>query len=141
MKPILLTLLLSLCFLPTLAKTKGEKAEAPKYQRIYVFGCGFTPGDSAVYLTEVQALDSAVIARKTSFLLHRDAYSRQMEHTFSAATGKRVTCALFFATKRAKAEKQYLKQRRRISKRKELVLKEIPTAGFTFTPVTEGTVH
>lgn len=100
---------------------------------IYAFGFGTCLGDTTVYLSEIQVLDSATINRKTGFLEQREVYSRQMEQALRQRYGKHFTCTIFYAEKKSKAEKQYVNLRKHLNKDKALRPEVLTGADFRFT--------
>lgn len=82
--------------------------------QVYIFGFSAAFTDSIVYMTNVQAVDSAWIDTKTKFLLGRDSYTYQLKNFFTQKQNlQNRTCMVFFATDRSDAEKKYLKMKRK----------------------------
>ncbi len=103
---------------------------------VYAFGFGTCLGDSIVYLTTIQPIDSAKTNRKTGFLIERNAYSAEMEQNLRRKYGQHFTCAVFYDTKKDKLEKQYLKLRKQLARDKSVRLEELPPTDFAFSAVT-----
>lgn len=107
LKYITLTLFL------TAFSAAGVQAKPVKAQ-LYLFGFSASFKDSVVYVTEIQELKDAWIDNKTEFLLGRDNYSYQLKEylTEHIQQPDRV-CMVFYATSKAKAEKQLAKLKRK----------------------------
>jgi len=117
-------------FSASTAAAKGKDSQA-----VYAFGYATCLGDSAVYLSAIQVLDSAQIAPKTGFLVQRADYSRQLEQAMKARFGKSYTCAIFFNATRSKLEKSYLEVKRRAERDKAHKVYTLAPEDFKFTPV------
>ena len=101
--------LLLLALLITLGATTAEaKPEKPK--RLYMFGFAASFKDSTIYITDIQDVTGGWIDSKTKFLIDREQYSEQMR-TYLAEKANQPgrVCVVFFATKKKKSEKQYVK--------------------------------
>lgn len=123
--------LLSAFSLPLMAQKKEAKG-------LYAFGFATCLGDSAVYLTGIQHLDSATVNKKNGQVVHREYYARQLEKVLGDQyLGKHYTCAMFFAKDKAKLEKQYTNLRKSLTKEKGVVVDEKTVAAFRFVPVVE----
>lgn len=93
------------------AKDKPEKdKEKSKTTTIYMFGVGAAFGDSVVYITDVNRVDSVVYEKKTGYLKNRADYSMQLKEYLEKKLGlERRTCAVFYSDSKAKADKKYQK--------------------------------
>ena len=93
------------------AKDKPEKdKEKKKTTTIYMFGVGAAFGDSVVYITDVNRVDSVVYEKKTGYLKDRADYSMQLKEYLEKKLGlERRTCAVFYSDSKAKADKKYQK--------------------------------
>ena len=111
-------------------------ASAQKKATIYAFGFAGSFTDSVVYITDVQRIDSASLAKKTMFLIDRSKYSKQLKDYMETSLQQpRRTCAFFYDTKRQKVEKTFAKMKKRYLKDKTLLVKFIGTDQFTFKAV------
>lgn len=109
-------------------------AMAETRDKVYVFGYATCLGDSVIYLSAIQPLDSAIIDHKTKFLNYREDYARQMENALQKIYGKHFTSALVFSSQRSRLEKKYVKLRRYYNK-KPIRIEEVPTTTFHFIPI------
>jgi len=93
------------------------EAKPLKTNSVYMFGFSASFKDSVIYVTDIQNVPGAWIETKNKFLMGRDNYSYQMDNylTDSLKQEKRV-CMVFFALKKKKAEKQYLKLMKKYKK-------------------------
>ena len=93
------------------AKDKPDKdKEKSKTTTIYMFGVGAAFGDSVVYITDVNRVDSVVYEKKTGYLKDRADYSMQLKEYLEKKLGlERRTCAVFYSDSKAKADKKYQK--------------------------------
>lgn len=107
---------------------------------LYMFGFASSFNDSTVYFTEIQRVDSAWIDTKTGFLYSRDNYSFQLRDHLKTDDHEFPTCAVFFAEKRKKIEKKYLKLKKRYTvKEGDFTVKYIDTNSFSFNGITPDT--
>ena len=106
LKYIVLTLLVCVAM--------GAEAKTVKARHMYVFGFAASFKDSVVYMTEIQDVQGALYDTKTKFLLGRDSYSDQLKTYFKEKMklSDRV-CMVMFSTSKKKAEKKYLKLRKK----------------------------
>ena len=106
MKYIVLTLLVCVAM--------GAEAKTVKARHMYIFGFAASFKDSVVYMTEIQDVQGAMYDKKTKFLLGRDSYSDQLKTYFKEKKqmSDRV-CMVMFSTSKKKAEKKYLKLRKK----------------------------
>lgn len=120
---------LLLCAAPGYAQKQGKT--------VYAFGYATCLGDSAIYLSTIQPLDSAQLQPKTGFLLHRSAYTAQMQQTLNGKYGKHFTCAIFFSDNQKKIEKEFSKIRHEAEKTDGCTLQILPLADFRFTAISD----
>ena len=106
LKYIVLTLLVCVAM--------GAEAKTVKARHMYIFGFAASFKDSVVYMTEIQDVQGALYDTKTKFLLGRDSYSDQLKTYFKEKMklSDRV-CMVMFSTSKKKAEKKYLKLRKK----------------------------
>ena len=92
----------------------GAEAKTVKARHMYIFGFAASFKDSVVYMTEIQDVQGALYDTKTKFLLGRDSYSDQLKTYFKEKMklSDRV-CMVMFSTSKKKAEKKYLKLRKK----------------------------
>lgn len=91
------------------AEDKPEKGKS-KTTTIYMFGVGAAFGDSVVYITDVNRVDSVVYEKKTGYLKNRADYSMQLKEYLERKLGlEKRTCAVFYSDSKANADKKYQK--------------------------------
>ena len=95
------------------AMTTGAMAKNVKVPHVYIFGFSASFQDSTVYMTEIQDLQGAWMDKKTKFLLGRDNYSYQLSNHFNEQGQPNRVCMVFFSTSKSKAEKKYLKMKKK----------------------------
>jgi len=96
--------------------TIGASAKPLKTQ-VYMFGFSASFKDSVIYATDIQNIEGAWIDSKTKFLLGRDLYSIQLkEYLADKLQQPGRICIVFYATKKKKAEKQFLKLMKKYQK-------------------------
>jgi hypothetical protein len=106
-----LTLAFAFCTLSLLNIQQAQAKKRPVPQ-IYMFGFSASFNDSIIYITDIQAVDSAWVEEKTNFLQNRNLYSQQLQDYLSASMHPNRVCIVIYALKREEAEKKYLKMRR-----------------------------
>lgn len=85
------------------------EAKKIKVPHVYMFGFSASFQDSTIYITDIQDVPDAWMDTKSKFLLGRDSYSYQLKNYLTDQQQPNRVCMVFFATKKAKAEKQYAK--------------------------------
>ena len=107
LKYILFALLLA----GTAMETSAKKV---KTKSMFMFGFSASFKDSTVYITDIQNVEGAWYDTKTKFLLGRDSYSYQLkQHMTDQMSQPNRVCMVFYATNKKKAEKQYLKLKKK----------------------------
>ena len=115
---------------PKAKKEKKVKIEEPK--RVYMFGVAENFNDPTIYLTDVQHLDSLVIAPDGSLLNHAG-YSLQLKVYLEGTLNEiNQTCAVIYSDKKKKLDKRFTKTRKKYEADKNKTLKRIGTDVFTF---------
>lgn len=132
MRKIIL-LFIALVIMMGVSAKKKQKNAGPEVIPVYMYGLSASFNDSTVYLTDVQVVDSAYLIKK-SFLGGLTEYTGQMNSYFIKKTGDRRTNAVFFSKDRKKAEKAYLKLRKRYSAG-DVKLEMLPIGEFVFKSV------
>ena len=132
LKYIVLTLLVCVAM--------GAEAKTVKARHMYVFGFAASFKDSVVYMTEIQDVQGALYDTNTKFLLGRDSYSDQFKAHFKEKMqlSDRV-CMVMFSTSKKKAEKKYMKLRKKYMGDKKrpstYEVRYVTTQDFQFEPV------
>jgi len=114
----------------SLSAKKNKSNDLSKVAAVYMYGLSSSFNDSTVYLTDIQIVDSAYQTGK-HFLGGLREYRGQMDNYFTAKMGERRTNTVFFKWDRKKAEKAYLKLRKRYNKAK-IELKPLPEGEMKF---------
>lgn len=104
-------------------------------QTIYMYGFAASYNDSTVYFTEIQSVDSAYIDSKTKFLYGRSDYSYQLRNYLDGIGFKDAVCITSFAPTLKKAEKKYLKLRKKYLEGGRYTIKYIKTSEFSYQPI------
>lgn len=101
--------------------------------KVYMFGFALSLTDSVVYLTDVQAVDSAQVEKKYGFLYGRSLYAAQLQsHIENTHNKPNTTCVVFFNPKKSKLEGEYIEIRKRYSKDKDVILTPVGVDAFQF---------
>jgi hypothetical protein len=129
---MLLTLLVSVAM--------GADAKQVQVPHMYMFGFAASFKDSVVYMTEIQDVQKVWYDKKTKFLLGRDNYSAQLkEHFREKMQMPDRVCVVVFAKSMKKAEKKYLKMRKKYlgdaKHPSTYEVRYITTQDFKFEPV------
>ena len=132
LKYMLLTLLVSVAM--------GAEAKQVQVPHMYMFGFAASFKDSVVYMTEIQDVQKVWYDKKTKFLLGRDNYSAQLkEHFREKMQMPDRVCVVVFAKSMKKAEKKYLKMRKKYlgdaKHPSTYEVRYITTQDFKFEPV------
>lgn len=94
------------------AKTNNDEDNEKKQKTtsVYMFGIGAAFGDSLVYITDINKVDSVVYVKKTGYLKDRADYSIQLKEYLEKKLGlEKRTCAVFYSDSKAKLDKKYQK--------------------------------
>ncbi len=95
----------------------GVSAKSLKTNQVYMFGFSASFKDSIVYVTDIQHVEGAWIETKNKFLLGRDNYSYQLKNYLTDSLNQQDRiCMVFYALKKKKAEKLYLKLMKKYKK-------------------------
>jgi hypothetical protein len=133
MKLIKLTLLALLMTLATAVDAKQVKAP-----HVYMFGFSGSFTDSLIYLTDIQDVQQVWVDTKTKFLLGRDNYSYQLKNYLSENLQQpNRVCVVFFAKSKKKAEKMYVKLRKKYlnNPKASYDIRYISEQEFKFEPI------
>lgn len=139
MKKIVFLLLLAFAFMPMMAGPKGKKERVEETGgkvpgKVYIFGCSSAFGDSVIYITDIQELDSTALSKKTKFLPYRSDYSMQLKEKLeSKAFGlKNQTSSVFFAEKKEKLERVHAKLKKRYIEKMQMKVVPLSSSEFKF---------
>lgn len=125
-KIILFSLAIILAVTVSAKKKEAKQPQGPKVQALYLYGVSSSFNDSIVYITDIQKVDSAYLSSKYCLGGIKE-YVYQMNSHFNKTPDSRRTNTVFFKKDRRKAEKAYVKLRKRYAKQK-----------IELTPVAEG---
>lgn len=106
-----------------------------KQAPVYVYGFAASFNDSTVYFTDIQTVESAWLYEKTNFLYARDTYSYQLRDYLKQENVAYPTCITAFATTKKKAEKHFLKLRKKYLNKGNYNIKYLNSSEFKYTPV------
>ena len=125
---ICLSLLFAAFAGPIEAKKKGV-VQKP----VYMVGVAFALVDSAVFITDVQLVDSVTIQKKTKFLMERQLYSLQLQRHLEATYvgGPYVPC-VFSSPSKKKMDRRYLSLYKRYVNGRGLRVNLIDQSQFRF---------
>ena len=93
--------------------TTHANAKKIQVKHLYIFGFSASFQDSVVFITDIQDVPGAWMDSKTKFLLGRDSYSNQLKSYFDEASLPNRINMVMFATNKKKAEKMYLKLKKK----------------------------
>lgn len=127
MKKTLLLLLVLGVALTASAREKQQKGHKPLPVFLYAVSTSFN--DSITYITDIQKVDSGYMERRHILGGMRE-YVGQMD-AYYKAKGQRRLNTVFFKTNRKKAEKGFIKLKKKLVKN-GANLKVLPQGEFTF---------
>ena len=101
---------------------------------VYVSGCSFEFGDTIIYFTPVEEVDSIVLTKKTKFLPYCSDFSQQLKDKLESPSmgAKNQTASVFYSDKKAKLEKKMNKMKRKCLKKGELQIVLLTEDKFKF---------
>ena len=108
---------------------------AGKQTPLYIFGFAASFTDSLVHFTDIQYIEEAYTEKKTGFLYNREDYSQQLREYLKEKGVQTPTCVTFYATKRKKIEKKYIKLRRKYTQGGKYDVQYIDQSAFNYQPV------
>ena len=101
------------------------------YKPVYVMGVSLCFGDSVVYFTDIQQIDSVRLT-KEGFLPSREGYSEQLKGYLEAKDGNiNHTCITYFSEKKAALQKTVTKLMKRY-RNGSTVIQQIAPSDFKF---------
>ena len=109
-----------------------------KTKHMYMFGFSASFKDSTIYITDIQDVEGAWYDTKSKFLMGRDNYSYQLkEHMTDKMSQPNRVCMVFFAIDKKKAEKQYMKLKKKyVDKAPGMyAVRYLTISDFKFEPV------
>lgn len=120
----------------------GSSFSAPKEKKsntVYIMGTSLCFGDSILYFTDIQTIDSVKLTKKEHFLPDREGYSDQLRNYLENKDGNmNHTCITYFSEKKAALQKIRQKLLKRYQAQKESQIKYISTEDFKYVkPITE----
>lgn len=119
--------ILFLLFIMTSAFTMRKGDLKP----VYVMGVSLCFGDSVVYFTDIQQIDSVRLT-KEGFLPSREGYSDQLKNYLESKDGKlNHTCITYFSEKKATLQKKASKLLKRYQNG-TMIIQHIAPADFKY---------
>ena len=121
-----------------LATTTTAEAKRVPAKHMYMFGFSASFVDSTLYLTDIQDVEGVWYDTKDKALLERDNYANQLKDYMKENLGQsNRVCLVIFATTKKKAEKKYLKLKKKYMSRDGIIhgMKYLTAADFKFTPI------
>ncbi len=133
MRKILFLAVLMLCSLGVSAKEKNKKVKRPAIRPVYLYAVSTSFNDTVAYVTDIQRVDSAYMEKKHILGGLRD-YVQQVEAHYKQKGEPRRLNTVFFKKDRKKAEKKYVKLRKKFTKM-GYAIKALPEGEFSFKSV------
>ena len=112
--------------------------------KLYRFGFAASFNDTIVHFTDIQALDSVWVSKKSHFLQGREVYSNMLRNYLAEQKQPYRTCVIFYDRKLNKLQKKYLKMKKLYEGDKKSKVKNkndiriIPVSDFKFTTINFG---
>jgi len=101
---------------------------------VYLFSVSSQFGDSVVYITTLQEVDSALLTKKYDYLSFRSAYSKQFNDYISTAyAAQNQVTSVFYDKNRKKALRRFNKVMKRYEENHDLVLRMVTDDQFHFS--------
>lgn len=125
-KTLLLLLVLGVALT---ASAREKKQKGPKPLPVFLYAVSTSFNDSITYITDIQKVDSGYMERRHILGGMRE-YVGQMD-AYYKAKGQRRLNTVFFKTNRKKAEKGFIKLKKKLVKN-GANLKVLPQGEFTF---------
>lgn len=101
--------------------------------KVYIFGCSSEFGDSILYITDINEIDSLALHKKTKFLPYRSDFSQQLKDDLENFHKlKNQTASVFFSDKKNKLEKVKKKLKRRYLQKSNMKIVNIGIESFKF---------
>ena len=115
-------------------KQEDEVIEQGKVPgKVYIFGCSSEFGDSILYITDINEIDSLALHKKTKFLPYRSDFSQQLKDDLENFHKlKNQTTSVFFSDKKNKLEKVQKKLKKRYLQKSNMKIVTIGTESFKF---------
>ena len=111
------------------ASAREKKQKGPKPLPVFLYAVSTSFNDSITYITDIQKVDSGYMERRHILGGMRE-YVGQMD-AYYKAKGQRRLNTVFFKTNRKKAEKGFIKLKKKLVKN-GANLKVLPQGEFTF---------
>lgn len=108
-----------------------------KSNTVYIMGTSLCFGDSILYFTDIQAVDSVKLTKKEHFLPDREGYSDQLRNYLENKDGNmNHTCITYFSEKKASLQKTRQKLLKRYQAQKDSQIKYISSEEFRYVKPT-----
>ena len=125
---LLFTLTVGLC--AGQGKQDGERMTFQK--TVYMFGIAQSYMDSVTYVTNVDRVENVVFDKGTGYVDGLDLYTTQLETYLLQQGHAGYVCTTFYATDRKKAEKRFLKIKRRMLRQKYTQVQNLGDFAYRF---------
>lgn len=131
-----LTIVFLLVFAFGVQAKKDKKSNSDtRGTTVYMYGLSTCFNDTVAYLTDVIEVQGAYYYDKSRFLGERHEYSVQLKNYFESQGKVNRVCTVFFCEKKEKAEKAYVKLRKRLSTKDGYLVQQLTSDKFAFTPI------
>lgn len=137
MKRIVTIILLVLSVMTLSAQKSPRKVVDNSYhevERMYIYGIGYSAGDSIVYMTDLLMLENAQLTKRDRFLVNRNHLSNQLKSYLTSAGIPNQTCCVTFHKNLNSIDKAYRKQLAWF-KKKGLLIMNVDQTKFRFETV------
>lgn len=126
--------ILFIIMLLAMAVSVNAKKKEAKDFTIYAYGVATSFNDTIAYMTDVIQIDGAYFDAGTKFIGGRHEYSVQLKEYMASQGKPDRMCAFFYSLKREKAEKAYVKLRKRLQTKGHNEVRQLTKSDFTFKP-------
>ena len=136
-----LSILSLLLLLTTLgmARNKANEDKGTSQKDIYMFGVAYNYMDSITYVTNVDHIANAFFDNNTGYIDGIDLYTNQLETHLLQQGHAGYICTTFYAAKRKKAEKEFLKIKKKLYKKKYTQV--LPLGDFSYQFISTENIY
>lgn len=115
-------------------KALQEAAYGKTDGHVYVYACASEFGDSIVYISEIEKVDSMSLVYKTKFLPYRSDFSQQFKDYLEQGPQKATnqTVAVYFSLKKNSLAKTLANMKKRYLKKGEKCIMQVKEQDFKF---------
>lgn len=135
MKKFFLIFITIFVAIPLIAKDKQKASNKEVCTSVYAYGIATSFNDSIVYMTDVMKVDSVYFdIPKSNAIGGRKQYSRQFKDYLDNKGMTNRTCTFFYQPTKEKAEKSYIKLRKKLIQKYKFSTELISKEEFKFVP-------